>query len=406
MNHPNISGDLVTIVIPCYRQAHFILRAIRSCIEQTYQQTEIIVVDDGSPDNLPDVIKPCENRIKLIRQNNRGLSEARNAGIKAATGKYIKFLDADDWLLPHCIALQYYSISMLESHISVIGHSLYHDDSDRIPENIYPDFDRLLFKLCYVNSGPPHTFLFPIEAIRRIGGFDTSSRIHGGHEDYDLLCRLALEGYDAVAVHKIGCVYRQYDNSMSTNLERMSRSRSNVWQHYAHELLKKDTDPELLTHMFGGYALRLASGDFRYENMDIFKGIVTELRQNISSLSSASAIMLCSHLSKLYRCMPKAKDTREKSARRISIALADELTNLAIRKIPEGTILKTRPIQSLLGLLNSMFWIERGYAFRKLLAGFQSLRIPLWLIKLPFALIKFPSFFFHDRADKKSKAKK
>jgi len=104
---------LVSVVIPCYNHAHFLVRAVDSVVNQTFKNIEIIVVDDGSPDECSDVVRSLQAQyddidIILIGQPNRGLSGARNAGFRAARGKYVLPLDADDYIeldmLAKCIA--------------------------------------------------------------------------------------------------------------------------------------------------------------------------------------------------------------------------------------------------------------------------------------------------------------
>ena len=89
---------MVSVVIPTFNRAGLLERALRSVLEQTYDNLEIIVVDDASDDNTPDVVKASQNvRVRYIRhESNKGGSAARNTGIRAAQGKYIEFLDDDD----------------------------------------------------------------------------------------------------------------------------------------------------------------------------------------------------------------------------------------------------------------------------------------------------------------------
>ena len=100
----------VSVIIPTYNRAHLISRAIKSVLNQTYQDFEVIVVDDGSTDNTEEVIKEFQKkdeRIKYVRhEKNKGGSAARNTGIKAAKGKYIAFLDSDDEWLPEKLEKQ------------------------------------------------------------------------------------------------------------------------------------------------------------------------------------------------------------------------------------------------------------------------------------------------------------
>ena len=94
----------LSVVIPLYNKAPYIERAIRSVLAQTFQDFEIIVVDDGSTDNGAEIIKNYDDsRIRLIRQKNQGPGVARNVGLQMASGSYVSFLDADDEWLPSFI---------------------------------------------------------------------------------------------------------------------------------------------------------------------------------------------------------------------------------------------------------------------------------------------------------------
>jgi glycosyltransferase involved in cell wall biosynthesis len=96
----------VSVIIPSYNCAPYLSDAISSVINQTYINLEIIIVDDGSTDNTAEVIAPFRNNIKYLKQENQGVSAARNAGMRRATGDLIAFLDADDIWFPDKIAIQ------------------------------------------------------------------------------------------------------------------------------------------------------------------------------------------------------------------------------------------------------------------------------------------------------------
>lgn len=91
----------ISVVIPTYNREKTIKRCLDSVVNQTYPVCEIIVIDDGSRDKTLDIIRTeYGNRVKVIRQKHKGAQAARNAGIRAASGEYIAFLDSDDeWLL-------------------------------------------------------------------------------------------------------------------------------------------------------------------------------------------------------------------------------------------------------------------------------------------------------------------
>ena len=98
--------EKVSIIIPVYNVEKYLPKCLESVIGQTYADLEIICIDDGTPDMSAAVILSYaedDGRIRLISQENQGLSEARNTGINAATGKYIVFLDGDDWIDPETI---------------------------------------------------------------------------------------------------------------------------------------------------------------------------------------------------------------------------------------------------------------------------------------------------------------
>lgn len=102
------SMKLVSIIVPVYGVEQYLDKCIESIIHQTYQNLEIILVDDGSKDNCPlmcDRWALKDTRIKVIHKENGGLSDARNAGMAIATGDYVSFVDSDDWIAPEFVEI-------------------------------------------------------------------------------------------------------------------------------------------------------------------------------------------------------------------------------------------------------------------------------------------------------------
>lgn len=100
------SNYSVSVIIPVYNVEKYISKGIESVIKQTYKNLEIIVIDDGSIDDTYNIIKKIANRdrrIKVFQKRNGGVSSARNLGLKVANGKYVIFLDSDDWLEENAI---------------------------------------------------------------------------------------------------------------------------------------------------------------------------------------------------------------------------------------------------------------------------------------------------------------
>lgn len=114
---------LISIIIPIYDVERYLERCVKSVLSQTYQNLEIILVDDGTPDNagiMADNFAKADSRIKVIHQKNAGLGAARNTGIRNATGKYIAFVDSDDWIAPDMIEYLYRLISKYDADYSAI----------------------------------------------------------------------------------------------------------------------------------------------------------------------------------------------------------------------------------------------------------------------------------------------
>ena len=105
--------DLISVVVPIYNVENYIKKCVDSILSQTYKNLEIILVDDGSPDNCPQICDEYaqkDNRIKVIHKENGGLSDARNAGIDISKGKFITFIDSDDYIEKDYVEVLYNSI--------------------------------------------------------------------------------------------------------------------------------------------------------------------------------------------------------------------------------------------------------------------------------------------------------
>ncbi|MDZ5711445.1 glycosyltransferase family 2 protein [Jeotgalibacillus haloalkalitolerans] len=126
----------VSVIIPVYKVEPYLDRCIKSVVNQTYPHLEIILVNDGSPDRCPEICDKWaeeDSRIQVIHKENGGLSDARNAGIDAATGEYITFLDSDDMFAPQMVEVLYDNLISLQTRISVA-------QIQRVPEGKEPEY--------------------------------------------------------------------------------------------------------------------------------------------------------------------------------------------------------------------------------------------------------------------------
>lgn len=113
---------MISVVVPVYNMEKYVVRCVKSIIEQTFEDIEIILVDDGSTDrsgDLCDELKETDIRIKVIHKSNGGLSESRNVGIDVARGEYIAFVDSDDYIHPQMYEILYKNIKATHSNISM-----------------------------------------------------------------------------------------------------------------------------------------------------------------------------------------------------------------------------------------------------------------------------------------------
>lgn len=120
----NNTNPLVSIIVPVYKVERYIHRSIDSLLRQTYNNLEIILVDDGSPDNCPficDKYAMQDNRIRVIHKSNGGLSDARNAALNVMTGQYVTFVDSDDYIADNMIEKFIETVKLYQCNMVVAG---------------------------------------------------------------------------------------------------------------------------------------------------------------------------------------------------------------------------------------------------------------------------------------------
>ena len=130
-----MENNLITVVVPVYNVENYLEECIKSIINQTYKNLEIILVDDGSTDNsgkICDEYKKEDNRIKVIHKKNGGLSDARNTGIDNSNGKYITFIDSDDIIKEDYIEYLYNLIKKYNTQVSICSYSVSMENGKKI----------------------------------------------------------------------------------------------------------------------------------------------------------------------------------------------------------------------------------------------------------------------------------
>ena len=114
--------DLITVIVPIYKAEKYLNRCINSIVCQTYQNLEIILINDGSPDKCPEICNKWaqkDRRIKVIHQDNKGISAARNVGLANATGQFILMVDSDDYLYVGMVEAMYGALISGEADLAI-----------------------------------------------------------------------------------------------------------------------------------------------------------------------------------------------------------------------------------------------------------------------------------------------
>lgn len=186
---------MVSIVIPTYNRGYCLSRSINSILNQTYEDYELVVVDDGSDDNTSEVVHEFkDSRIKYIKlDENRGVSYARNVGMDVAVGDYIAFQDSDDVWLPEKLEKQLLRLKKegADFGYTYIRYRLQNGESQLIPDESWP-FEKMngdiFIRLLWENMIGAPTLLIKRDCFENVGYFDTNMP---ALEDWDYVLRLA-----------------------------------------------------------------------------------------------------------------------------------------------------------------------------------------------------------------------
>jgi glycosyltransferase involved in cell wall biosynthesis len=223
-------SPLVSVVISCFNQERFIAAAIESAFANVPEPREVIVVDDGSTDESPDIIRSYEG-LRSMRQQNAGVSSARNAGLRVAQGKFVVFLDGDDCLLPGGVDASLDVLSRRDDCMLVAGHYRF-VDSNGLPVWTPPPYtlpsDPYMELLRCTNFGIPmlSAVLFRREVFDHVKPF---ARGVEGAADYDLYLRIARRF--PICAHSVPvAAYRRHPDAMSRHGELMLRAIARVVQ--------------------------------------------------------------------------------------------------------------------------------------------------------------------------------
>jgi len=217
---------LVSVVIPTYNYGHLLAAAVDSALAQTYPAVEVVVVDDGSTDDTPSRLAGYGDRIRVIRQENQGLSAARNTGIRAARGEYVALLDSDDAFHPRKLERQMAAFAA-RPDLQLVGTAIFSDEPpawaavpDGPPRVVVPTLDDLVTRTRFA----PSSAVIRKSCLNAVGLFDTELR---SVEDRDMWIRIGV-GHAVGVIEEPLTWYRQTPGSMSRHPERMETNERKV----------------------------------------------------------------------------------------------------------------------------------------------------------------------------------
>jgi glycosyltransferase involved in cell wall biosynthesis len=231
----------VDVIIPAYNAAHYLPAAIESVVSQTFDDWQILLVDDGSTDNTAEAVAPFLDRlgskIRYIKQENRGLPTARNTAIRASTAEFLALLDADDVWLP-CRLTEPVRILSERPQVGLVYGLITAIDQENRPGITWSGnmsaADGHIAPQIYMRKVdlPCPTITFRRKCVDEIGFFDETM---DASEDRDFWLRIALR-YEVAFVPKVLAYYRQSPNSMSTDPQRMLQAQLKfIRKHYGSE---------------------------------------------------------------------------------------------------------------------------------------------------------------------------
>lgn len=230
------TSPTISFIIPCYELGHFLKNAIDSCLSVTVSK-EIIVVNDGSSDNTAQIARSYPD-VRCYEQQNQGLPSARNVGLALASGEYICFLDADDWIIPENILI---SLNMLKDDPAsgmVFGRHLIQNENGSVQAH-QPTINQSIYHhlLCSNIIGNPSTVVYKTGIAKQFPF--SANPAYKGCEDYQQYLRIALQHKIIHHDHPVS-VYRRHPENMSKNVAMMLCSALNVLNDHRKYL----SDPE------------------------------------------------------------------------------------------------------------------------------------------------------------------
>jgi glycosyltransferase involved in cell wall biosynthesis len=234
---------LVSVIMPAYNTEKYIGDSIQSVLDQTYENWELLVVDDGSTDKTADIIRQFaaqDGRVKYLSQQNGRQAKARNTGTENASGTLLAFLDSDDLWLPEKLERQLQGLASTSADVVYSNGLIIYEPGATPGATDFPivagtvDGRKMFDVLLLGNHIPVQSVVLRIEAFRKAGPFDESLSFHGC-EDYELWLRLAASGALFHGMPEKLIKYRRHPTATTHKNSKVLKPMLRVVQHHIDE---------------------------------------------------------------------------------------------------------------------------------------------------------------------------
>lgn len=236
MNQSN--QPLVSVVIPCYNHENFVQDSIQSVIDQTYQNIELIIIDDGSKDGsvekIQEMIPVCQERFtrfEFRHRPNKGLSATLNEALEWCKGKYYSAIASDDLMCTEKTKIQVSYLESDEECVAVFGGVKLINEHNKIVGQRLGDSKAYSFNEIILNQHdlPASTQMARLDIIKNLGGYDENIKI----EDWYLLLKMTYKkDYKILYLNKYMCLYRYHEKNFSKNMRVMRKEMILILEEY------------------------------------------------------------------------------------------------------------------------------------------------------------------------------
>ena len=262
----------VSVVIPCYKQAHFLSDALQSILEQTFQDWECIIVNDGSPDNTEIIANEWvkkDDRFYYFYKDNGGLSSARNYGIARANGQYILTLDSDDKYEKTFMGK---AVKVLENNQkSGVVSSWCYRFVDNVHSELFKPTGKNLNDFLFRNAAIG-TSLFRKQCWEEVQGYDEEMK--NGYEDWEFYIRVGIKGWETKIIEEPLFFYRQNLVSMRTIAVNNYDIEIRLYIFKKHKDLYQNHFDETIEFLLGSIALNKKNEIKRLNSIEYQIGII------------------------------------------------------------------------------------------------------------------------------------